>query len=58
MGGRRRHRLQEPAGEDGAVEMSTDTIVIIGAGQAGGWAAKTLRAEGFAGRIVPSAAIV
>jgi 3-phenylpropionate/trans-cinnamate dioxygenase ferredoxin reductase subunit len=32
--------------------MSTDTIVIIGAGQAGGWAAKTLRAEGYAGRIV------
>jgi 3-phenylpropionate/trans-cinnamate dioxygenase ferredoxin reductase subunit len=32
--------------------MSTDTIVIIGAGQAGGWAAKTLRAEGHAGRIV------
>jgi 3-phenylpropionate/trans-cinnamate dioxygenase ferredoxin reductase subunit len=28
------------------------SIVIIGAGQAGGWAAKTLRAEGYAGRIV------
>jgi 3-phenylpropionate/trans-cinnamate dioxygenase ferredoxin reductase subunit len=28
------------------------TIVIIGAGQAGGWAAKTLRTEGYAGRIV------
>lgn len=27
-------------------------IVIIGAGQAGGWAAKTLRAEGFAGDVV------
>lgn len=27
-------------------------IVIIGAGQAGGWAAATLRAEGYAGRIV------
>ena len=26
-------------------------IVILGAGQAGGWAAKTLRAEGFAGTI-------
>ena len=28
------------------------TIVIIGAGQAGGWAARTLREEGFAGRVV------
>jgi len=27
-------------------------IVIAGAGQAGGWVAKTLRAEGYAGRIV------
>jgi 3-phenylpropionate/trans-cinnamate dioxygenase ferredoxin reductase subunit len=26
-------------------------IVIVGAGQSGGWVAKTLRAEGFAGRI-------
>ena len=26
-------------------------IVVIGAGQAGGWAAQTLRAEGFGGRI-------
>ena len=32
--------------------MSAGTIVIVGAGQAGGWAAKTLRAEGYAGRIV------
>jgi 3-phenylpropionate/trans-cinnamate dioxygenase ferredoxin reductase subunit len=32
--------------------MSTGNIVIVGAGQAGGWAAKTLRAEGYAGRIV------
>lgn len=32
--------------------MSGPTIVVVGAGQAGGWAAKTLRAEGFAGRIV------
>lgn len=30
----------------------SETFVIIGAGQAGGWVAKTLRAEGFAGRIV------
>jgi 3-phenylpropionate/trans-cinnamate dioxygenase ferredoxin reductase subunit len=28
------------------------TFVIVGAGQAGGWTAKTLRDEGFAGRIV------
>ncbi|MEJ8810654.1 FAD-dependent oxidoreductase [Variovorax ureilyticus] len=28
------------------------TIVIVGAGQAGGWAAQTLRTEGFGGRIV------
>ncbi|BDB28404.1 FAD-dependent oxidoreductase [Cupriavidus sp. P-10] len=27
-------------------------IVIIGAGQAGGWAAQTLRSEGFTGRLV------
>ncbi|NJN40627.1 MAG: FAD-dependent oxidoreductase, partial [Gammaproteobacteria bacterium] len=32
--------------------MDTGAFVIIGAGQAGGWAAKTLRAEGYAGRIV------
>jgi 3-phenylpropionate/trans-cinnamate dioxygenase ferredoxin reductase subunit len=32
--------------------MSTETIVIVGAGQAGGWAAQTLRSEGFKGRIV------
>ena len=32
--------------------MSAGTIVIVGAGQAGGWAAKTLRAEGFKGSIV------
>ncbi len=29
----------------------TEHIVIVGAGQAGGWAARTLRGEGFAGRI-------
>jgi 3-phenylpropionate/trans-cinnamate dioxygenase ferredoxin reductase subunit len=32
--------------------MSAGTIVIVGAGQAGGWAAKTLRAEGHQGAIV------
>lgn len=32
--------------------MSDRGIVVIGAGQAGGWAAKTLRDEGFEGRIV------
>ncbi len=31
---------------------SDQTFVIIGAGQAGGWAAKTLRDEGFEGRVV------
>lgn len=31
---------------------SAQTIVIVGSGQAGGWAAQTLRSEGFAGRIV------
>ncbi|MSO94037.1 MAG: hypothetical protein EXQ86_11645 [Rhodospirillales bacterium] len=31
---------------------SDPNFVIIGAGQAGGWAAATLRAEGFAGRVV------
>ncbi len=30
----------------------TQTFVIIGAGQAGAWIAKTLRAEGFTGRVV------
>lgn len=28
------------------------TIVVVGAGQAGGWAVQTLRKEGFAGRLV------
>ena len=33
--------------------MSSDqTFVIIGAGQAGGWAAKTLRDQGFEGRVI------
>ncbi|WP_233839214.1 NAD(P)/FAD-dependent oxidoreductase [Paraburkholderia sp. ZP32-5] len=30
----------------------TGSAVIVGAGQAGGWAARTLRSEGFTGRIV------
>ncbi len=32
--------------------MSDPAIVVIGAGQAGGWAARTLRDEGFSGGIV------
>ncbi len=32
--------------------MRTATFIVIGAGQAGGWAAQTLRDEGFAGRII------
>ena len=33
--------------------MTTDqTFIVIGAGQAGGWTAKTLRDEGFEGRII------
>jgi 3-phenylpropionate/trans-cinnamate dioxygenase ferredoxin reductase component len=36
--------------------MSAGAIVIVGAGQAGGWAAKTLRAEGYGGSIVLIAA--
>jgi len=31
---------------------SDQTIVVIGAGQAGGWTAKTLRDEGFGGRVI------
>jgi 3-phenylpropionate/trans-cinnamate dioxygenase ferredoxin reductase subunit len=32
--------------------MSDQTIVIVGSGQAGGWAAQTLRSDGFGGRVV------
>ncbi|WP_151638165.1 MULTISPECIES: NAD(P)/FAD-dependent oxidoreductase [Noviherbaspirillum] len=32
--------------------MSQQTIVVVGAGQAGAWAARTLRNEGFAGHVV------
>ena len=32
--------------------MPTGPIVIVGAGQAGGWAARTLRSEGYAGPLV------
>jgi 3-phenylpropionate/trans-cinnamate dioxygenase ferredoxin reductase subunit len=32
--------------------MNEPTIVVIGAGQAGGWAARTLRSEGYTGRLV------
>ena len=37
---------------EGANAHSAHTIVIVGAGQAGGWAAQALRSEGFAGRVV------
>ncbi|CAN7312615.1 FAD-dependent oxidoreductase [Acidovorax sp. LjRoot74] len=37
---------------EGVNAHSAHTIVIVGAGQAGGWAAQTLRSEGFAGRVV------
>ena len=36
---------------EGAKAHQASTIVIVGAGQAGGWAAQTLRSEGFAGRL-------
>lgn len=35
-----------------AAAWAAETIVVIGAGQAGGWAAQTLRKVGFAGRLV------
>jgi 3-phenylpropionate/trans-cinnamate dioxygenase ferredoxin reductase subunit len=38
--------------EVAAAACAPETIAIIGAGQAGGWAAHTLRAEGFQGRVV------
>ena len=38
--------------EVAAAACADATIVIVGAGQAGGWAAQTLRKEGFAGRLV------
>src|SRR3989344_240653 len=37
---------------EGAKAHQASTIVIVGAGQAGGWAAQALRSEGFAGRRV------
>lgn len=40
------------ANHAGASASELKRIVIVGAGQAGGWVAKTLRAEGFAGEIV------
>ncbi len=35
-----------------AAAWAAGTIVIVGAGQAGGWAAQTLRKEGYTGRLV------
>lgn len=32
--------------------MSADAIVVVGAGQAGGWAARTLRECGYGGRVI------
>lgn len=37
---------------DGAAASSAGTIVVIGAGQAGGWTAWTLREQGYLGRIL------
>src|SRR4029077_13030525 len=47
---RRDRRTYTPC--QGHSEMSLGTMVVVGAGQAGGWATKTLRSEGFTGRIV------
>ncbi|TPQ28808.1 MULTISPECIES: NAD(P)/FAD-dependent oxidoreductase [Cupriavidus] len=41
---------EQPRGA--TANVPTSTIVIVGAGQAGGWAAQTLRNEGFTGRLV------
>jgi 3-phenylpropionate/trans-cinnamate dioxygenase ferredoxin reductase subunit len=38
--------------EVAAAAWAAATIVIVGAGQAGGWAAQTLRKEGYTGRLV------
>jgi len=38
--------------EVAAAACANATIVIVGAGQAGGWAAQTLRKEGFAGQLI------
>jgi len=32
--------------------MNLETVVVLGAGQAGAWAARTLRSEGFRGRVI------
>ncbi|KAG0773201.1 hypothetical protein G6F22_015077 [Rhizopus arrhizus] len=45
--GRGEHDLPEGGGR-----VNTGAIVIVGAGQAGGWAAATLRDRGYAGRVV------
>lgn len=44
--------MNPKSGSAATAERSEPTIVIVGAGQAGGWAAQTLRKEGFAGRVV------
>lgn len=44
--------IRQVRGEGGGATMAGETFVILGAGQAGGGAAETLREEGFDGRIV------
>src|SRR5690606_26821727 len=46
QGGRRGDHAAVRAG------MSADAIVVVGAGQAGGWAARTLRECGYGGRVI------
>ena len=38
--------------ENAQEQPAPGTVVVIGGGQAAGWVLKTLRAEGFAGRLV------
>ncbi len=47
-----RSEVAAAAGPHAGADTAPRTIVVIGAGQAGGWAVQTLRSEGFAGRLV------